>query len=185
MAGFADSEKFKDLLLTWPDRAIDYLYEHYYSALVHIAERKTHDRKASEDIVQEAFVEVWQKSRSLGRRRGFLIGPYLISVVKHKSITFYYQTAKRDEIPVSDLLQHLLSTKSSKESDIIQADNNQALRDIVSTLPAREQECIRMRFFQEMSVEAIGVRLGITRKAVEKNITRGLKRLRKFRSSMY
>jgi RNA polymerase sigma-70 factor (ECF subfamily) len=185
MAGFADSEIFKDLILTWPDRAIEYLYEHYHNSLVHIAERRTHDRKAAEDIVQEAFMEVWEKSNWIGTQKGLLIGPYLISVVKHKSITFYYQAARLDQKKSSYFLEYLLTTRTSKESEIIQSDKNKILRAIVSTLPARERECIQMRFLQEMSIEAIAIRLNISKKGVEKNITSGLKRLRKFKSSMY
>jgi len=184
MAGFADSNKFKDLIIKWPDRAIDYLYEHYYCSLVHIAERKTHDRKASEDIVQEAFIEVWQKAEWLIRQKSLLIGPYLIGIVKNKAITFYHQTSRLDEKSFY-LLDDLFSTIVSKESEIIQSDKYKILRAIVATLPARERECLEMRFFQEMSIEAIALRLGISIKAVEKNITSGLKRLRKFKSSMY
>lgn len=185
MAGFANNEIFKDLILAWRDRAIDYLYEHYYNSLVHIAERKTHDRKASEDIVQEALIEVWQKSEWLARQKGLLIGPYLIVVVKHKAITYYYQTAKLGQKKFPYPLEDLLSTRISKESEIIQSDKNNTLRDIVSTLPVRERECIEMRFLQEMSIEAIAIRLSISKKGVEKNITSGLKRLRKSKSSMY
>lgn len=185
MARFAESEKFKDLIIKWPDRAIDYLYENYYNSLVHIAERKTHDRKASEDIVQEAFIEVWQKSEWLISQKGLLIGPYLIGIVKNKAITFYYQTSRLDERKSSFPLGELLSTIVSKESEIIQSDRYKTIRDIVATLPARERECTEMRFFQEMSNEAIALRLGISIKAVEKNITSGLKRLRKSKSSMY
>jgi RNA polymerase sigma factor (sigma-70 family) len=185
LPGLADSEIFKDLILSWPELAIEYLYEHYYSSLIYVAERKTHDRKASEDIVQEAFIEIWKKSRWLGKQKELLIGPYLISVVKFKAITFYHQNAKRDEKKAPFLPENLLSTKVSKESEIIQSDKFNTLRGIVSTLPSREQECIEMRFFQEMSIEAISIRLGISKKAVEKNITGGLKRLRKFKSSIY
>src|SRR5687768_14570374 len=95
MPDFADNEKLRDLILTWPDMAIKYLYDHYYNSLVHIAERQTHDWKASEDIVQEAFIEIWKNSKRLCAREGFLIRPYLVFLVKKKSITFYHQSIRR------------------------------------------------------------------------------------------
>ena len=185
MAGFANNEVFKDLLLAWRDRSVDYLYEHYYSSLVHIAERKTHDRKASEDIVQEAFIEVWQKSEWLAMQKDLLIGPYLIGTVKNKAITLFHQRSRLGERRSSYVLDDLLSTIVSKESEIIQSDKYQTLRAVVATLPPRERACTEMRFFQEMSIEAIAIRLGISVKAVEKNITSALKRLRRLKSSMY
>jgi hypothetical protein len=40
MRGFADNETLKDLIHKWPDQAIEYLYDHYYSSLVHVAEQR-------------------------------------------------------------------------------------------------------------------------------------------------
>lgn len=185
MAAFLDSEKFKDLINVWSDRAIDYLYEHYYHGLVHIAERKTRDRKAAEDIVQEAFIDVWKRSEWLVAQKNLLIGPYLISMVKNKAITLYYHSARLDDSKSPHILDDLLSAVVSKESEIIQSDKHKTLRDIVATLPARERQCTEMRYFQEMSIEAIATRLGISVKGVEKNITRALKRLRKSKPSIY
>jgi RNA polymerase sigma factor (sigma-70 family) len=85
----------------------------------------------------------------------------------------------------SSYLDDLLSTKISRESEIIQSDQYNALRDIIATLPPRERACIELRFLQEMSIEAVANQLNISKKGVEKNITSGLKRLRKFKSAMY
>lgn len=184
MAYFADNESFQDIIHRWPDRGIDYLYEHYYESLVLIAERKTHDRKAAEDIVQETLTEVWQKSELIGTRKGLLIGPYMIRIVRNKSISFYYQKTRREEKQALYLWDQLVSSIPSREWEMIRSDECKRLREIVSTLPARERACTEMRFLQEMSIGVIATRLGISIKAVEKNITRALKRLRKAGSSM-
>ena len=176
-------ESFNDLIRTWPNKAIRHLYEHYYNTLVHIAERRTHDRKASEDIVQDVLIEVWKKSELINWD-GFLIGPYLINLVKKRAINFYYQNSRKLKDP-SFILEELLSTNTSKESELIQSDKYQTLKDIIATMPPRERECIEMRYFQEMSVESIAQQLGVTKKAVEKNITKGLKRLRNYKRAMY
>jgi RNA polymerase sigma factor (sigma-70 family) len=185
MRGFADNETLKDLIHKWPDQAIEYLYDHYYSSLVHVAEQRTHDRKASEDIVQEALTEIWKKAEWLGSQKNLLIVPYLIAIIKNKSITYYYWSKKLGELNSSVYLDDLLSTKISRESEIIQSDQYNALRDIIATLPPRERACIELRFLQEMSIEAVAIQLNISKKGVEKNITSGLKRLRKFKSAMY
>lgn len=181
---FPDNETFKELILTWPDLAIKYLYEHYYDPLVRIAERKTHDRKASEDIVQEAFIEIWKKSKTLCAREGFLIGPYLVYLVKKKSITFYHQSIRRQNKSLLDI-SNQPGAKVSTDLEILESDKCNSLRGIVLTLPVRQKECLLMRFFEEMSIGSISVKLGISKKAVEKNITNGLKNLRNYRSVMY
>lgn len=183
MLAFPD-ETFNDLFRTWPDKAITYIYDHYYKELVHIAERRTSDRNAAEDIVQDVLVEFWKKSKEIRMRKGFLIGPYLIYLVKNRSINFYNQRSREVKDP-SILLGELVSTNITKESELVLADKYKTLKDIVSRMPARERACIELRYFHEMSVESIARKLGVTSKAVEKNITKGLKRLRKHRSIVY
>lgn len=167
-------ELFKHLIRTWPNKAIKLLYDHYYSILVHIAERKTNNRKVAEDIVQDILIEIWKKSDRINWN-GFRIGPYLINLVKKRAINFYYQDARMVN---NFIIEELRSTTATKESELIQADKYQALKDIITTMPRRERECMEMRYLQEMSVEAIAQQLGVTKKAVEKNITKGIKRLK-------
>lgn len=185
MLGFADTESFKELIITFPSIAIRQLYDHYYKVLVHMAERRTNNQKAAEDIVQDAFAEVWKKFEWLARRKDILIGPYLISVVKKKAITHFHQSHRFHETSSDVVLEALQSTRTSKEAELIQADRHRMLHDIVSTLPRRERECIQMRFLSEMSIDSISTQLGISRKSVEKGITKGLKRLRKRKQLIY
>lgn len=182
MAPFTDSESFRNVILSHPRIAISNLYVLYYEALVRIAERKTGDRKASEDIVQEVFVETWKNLKRLDKREGFLMGPYLAGLVKKRAITYHHQSARFFRARSLDEF----SGAASKESELIQSDRYNLLRHHVSTiLPRRERECIEMRFLREMSIESISISLGISKKSVEKGITKGLKRLRNYKSLFY
>jgi RNA polymerase sigma factor (sigma-70 family) len=177
MSAFIDSESFRDLIRKWPDYALNLLYKEYYIRLLHIAERKTNNRKASEDIVQEAFIEVWKKSKWIADQKDLLIGAYLVGIVRHKAISFFHLTS-RELNRSPDLLHEIMDSYASWESRIVQENTYARLRLIVAALPVRERECIQMKYFQEMSNEAIARELGISKKTVEKHITRGLKILR-------
>lgn len=179
-----DNDTFNDLILTVPDLAIKHLYSRYYRALVQISERRTHNRKASEDIVQETFIRFWSNSKRLCSQKGFLIRPYLLSYVKKKSITWYHQSSKLRNSRLQDV-NDLSATKGSKEAEILALEKADCLKGIVQTLPQRQRQCVFMRFFEEMSIGSISAELGISPKAVEKNITNGLKNLRNYRSAMY
>ncbi|HTF20652.1 MAG TPA: sigma-70 family RNA polymerase sigma factor [Chryseolinea sp.] len=179
----ANDRSLNQLLQAWPSKAIAYLYNQYYEILVHIAERRTQDRKASEDIVQEVFIELWKKSDAISRREGFLVIPYLVSMVKKKSFTVYRNGLKHADNAMP-LLEQMPSPVPSTEYELMKTDRHWTLQLIVAALPARQKQCIEMRFLGEMSIESIAIRLSITQKAVEKNITQGLKRLRMYRSSV-
>lgn len=167
-------ESFKDLIRKWPNKAIKLLYDHYYKALVHLAERRTNNRKVAEDIVQDVLIGIWKNSDRINWN-GFRIGPYLINLVKKRAINFYHQNAR---IEKNFILERLQSTSASKESDLIQSEQYLTLRAVIAKMPTREKECLEMRYFNEMSLDAISQQLGISKKAVEKNLTKGLKRLR-------
>lgn len=184
MSAFIDSESFKDLIRRWPDYALRHLYKEYYSRLLLIAERKTNNRRASEDIVQEAFIEVWKKSAWIADQKELLIGPYLVGIVRHKAISFFHQ-ASREVNRAPDLMHEVMDSYASWESRISQENLYAQLRLIVAALPVRERECIQMKYFQEMSNEAIASELGVSKKTVEKYITRGLKILRTQKPARY
>ena len=181
MSSFPDNDKLKTLMLLHPEIAIRILYHRYYSALVTIAERRTHDRKAAEDIAQEALVEAWKNFGRLATQKEILIGPYLVSIVRNKAITCYHRSAKFARNTFADDSWNTAST----EAEVVESERCEILWLTVSSLPPRQHECIEMRFRWEMSIEAISTRLGISRKSVEKGIAKGLRRLKNYRSMFY
>lgn len=178
MSAFLDNDSFQELLLKWPGTVIQYLRKRYYHKLVHLSEKWTHNREASQDIVNEALIEVWKKSEWLARQKDLLIGPYLLGIVRFKSITFYHRASKQEQVQPPEFLDELGSSVPSMEAEVIKLDRYKRLRDIVSALPATMSACIDMKYFKGMNNEAIATDLGISKKTVEKAIAQGLKNLR-------
>ncbi len=181
MSSCPDSDKLKTLMLVQPGVAIRILYHRYYNALVAIAERRTHDRKAAEDIAQEALVEAWKNFERLATQKELLIGPYLVRIVRNKAITCYHRSAKFTRNTLADEFWNT----ASQEAEVVESERCEILWLTVSSLPPRQHECIEMRFRCEMSIESISTRLGISRKSVEKGIATGLRRLRNYKSMYY
>lgn len=183
MSEAIDSELFRNLIGKWPDYALKLLYRQYYGRLLRIAERKTNNRKASEDIVQEAFIEIWKKSKWIAAQENFLIGPYLIGIVKNNAISFF-RDANKEWNRSPDLIQYDMDAYAVWKSGVTQQSTHAMLRTIVETLPIKERECMQLKYFHDMSNEAIARQLGISKKTVEKYITRALKNLRKQKAMM-
>lgn len=182
MSIITDNERFRNLLLSWPAKAISFLYEAYYKTLLTISERLTHNREASEDIVQETFAHVWLKHKELSQQHDQSIQFYLIKVVKYKSITFYKKKSQEDTkysgYKNGMLVDHL---ELSREERLILDERSNTLRKIISTFPKREKECLLLRLDYNLSVTEIALQLGISNKAVERSLTSAKKRLKKFK----
>jgi RNA polymerase sigma-70 factor (ECF subfamily) len=181
MSAAPDNDHFLKLLRAWPDKAIQLLHYYYYDSLVRLSHSKTHDEKASEDIVHEALIEVWKNHRRIGQNPELLIVPYLLTIVKNKSAAFYNKSMKLRERQLAHCNHELISDTPSRENELITAEKQNAIIRILSTFPLREKECLTLKFYQDMSNEDVAQRLKITTKAVERSVTRAYKRFRKYR----
>ncbi|HEY0743798.1 MAG TPA: sigma factor [Chryseosolibacter sp.] len=56
-----DNGRFRKLLRSYPAKAVEILYDAFYKKLVTLAFHFTQDLYASEDIVQETLIQVWEK----------------------------------------------------------------------------------------------------------------------------
>lgn len=181
MSRFTDNERFRKLLLSYPGKAIQFLYDLYYESLVKISEKLTHNRKASEDVVQETFIHVWEKHQWLGQQHDKSIQHYLIKVVRNKSISFYKKNLRENE---SHAKYHDGSLASlieySTEANIIELEKRTDIRQVIFTFPQREKECLLFSIDEDMGAEQIAERLKISKKAVERSLTSAHKRLRKY-----
>lgn len=185
MAGFIENERFRKLLYAFPSKAIEFLYDQYYRSLVSIAKKYTHDQKASEDIVQETFLHVWENHKQLGQHHERSIEHYLVRVVKNKAITFYKRSLQINVQKMEFFKEAPCSADLSIEDKIIKCEVENEIRHIIKTFPRREQECLMMKLNEELSTEQIALRLGVSKKAIERSITSGNKRLKKYWSVKY
>jgi len=181
MPGLIENKRFRKLLLAFPAKAIEFLYDRYYCGLVRIARGLTHDQKASEDIVQETLIHVWENHKKLGQYHEQSIEHYLVRVVKNKATSRYKHTLQLNE-KKTDFINgyHAINSADlSIEDRIIRIEMSQEVRQIINNFPRRERECLLMKLNEEMTTDQIAERLNVSRKAVERSITSANKRLKK------
>jgi len=179
-----DNEIFRKILLSYPAKAIEFLYRYYYHSLVSISRSLTHNWRISEDIVQELFVHVWEKHKWLGQHHDKSIRHYLVRVVKNMSITYYKKNFAMEVNKLRYLNGNRVpSVEKSIETNLIESEIYKELREVVAEFPKRERECLLMKIDDEMSINEIALSLNVTRKAVERSLTSARKRLQKYWTS--
>jgi len=174
-----DNDQFLELAKKWPVAGLQYLHKHFYHKLVHISQQRTNNLQASEDIVQEIFSDLWRKLDKLIAQAGFLVVPYLLMLVRNKSITYYHKSTITRSLS-SDTLDSLSSAIPTAEDQLIFSDGLDQLRVLVNRLPQKDRECVRLKYFEGMSNDAIAYHLRISKKTVEKRLTSGIRLLRKY-----
>jgi RNA polymerase sigma factor (sigma-70 family) len=136
-------------------------------SLVRLVRLFVDDRNAAEDLVQEAFIRL---ARSAHRITDLDRAPaYLRSIVLNLARDHNRRglVSLRHHLPFDD---GVASTE-----DVIELRDDQrhvliALRD----LPHRQRDCLVLRYYDELGVDAIAELLGISRNSVKTHLSRGL-----------
>lgn len=74
--------------------AMETLYERYGHILYGLAYRMIADHQVAEDLVQEAFISVWQRAGSYSPQRG-TVRDWLFSILHHRTIDYIRSTRHR------------------------------------------------------------------------------------------
>lgn len=159
------------------EHAYTELARRYYRTLFQYGQRFTPNMQLIEDVIQDLLVHLWLHHATINETPSVKF--YLIKAFRHRML----KTIKplSDETGLTDECDHLLAEFSCEES-WIGRENDLALKKQVQTaihqLPARQQEVIYLRFFQNMMPEEIGALLAINAQSVSNIIQRALANLR-------
>jgi len=176
-----DDDTLRKFLFAWPEKAIEYLYRHYFSELVRNAMHRVTDLGAAEDIAQESLADLWENHEHICSKVASPVVQYLFTIVKNKSIdyvhkrdspsqNFLFYVADLPELPLAD------TNDVRKEGQL-----SATLWNILATFPRRERQCLVMKHYRRMSLEEIATEMDVTRKAVERSMTCAYKRLEAYR----
>lgn len=157
------------------------LFGKYYAKLFFYATRFL-DEDEAEDIVQDAFFELWERKDEV--EMGEQIHSFLykivytkcINVLRHKRVANCYSQAKEE------LYRQKIAYYNPDQDDTIRRIEEQELRkeiyDVIGELPERCRDVFRMSYLQGMKNQDIAEVLDISRKTVEAHIYKALKLLR-------
>ena len=150
----------------------DILFKRYYRQLcLYAAHYLKGDIAASEDIVQDCFVKLWQQEakRDITDKRAFLY-----STVRNACIdTLRRQHPEMTNIDPSDLEESI-----SDEEAIDRSEQEAKVWETIDALPDRCREVFLMAKRDGMTYNEIAEALNISVKTVEHQISKALKKLR-------
>jgi len=119
-----------------------------------------HDEQLAEDIVQDAFIRVYERIRGFYESRPF--EPYLMRSVINLALNAVQQrtqTVPLDPEGDEHHLERLLSLASSVESQIEFSQLRREIQDALFKLPLRQRAVIVQRYYLEMSEKEMAAAL--------------------------
>lgn len=88
------------------------------------------------------------------------------------------------QIEDDTMLEELISSDVSVENEICNQTLKEDIDHILNKLSEKERNVLRMRYWQEMTLEAIGKQLNVTRERVRQIEIRAIQRLKQYATTM-
>jgi RNA polymerase sigma-70 factor (ECF subfamily) len=148
------------------------LYDHYVERIYAYAQRETGDTAVSQDIVSATF-EKALKNLPRYEWRGVSFGAWLYKIARSE-IAMHYRKQNR-YLP---LVGRFLSP-NRVETTIQRWEEYDEVQIALGKLSKRDQEVLRLSFYEELSHDEIGEVLDCSTRNVAVRLHRALKRLRK------
>jgi RNA polymerase sigma factor (sigma-70 family) len=139
-------------------------------SLVRLARLFVDDRDAAEDLVQEAFLRL---ARHAGRIGAVERAPaYLRSIVLNLArdhnrrglVSLRHHAAAGRQVDVD----------VDSSDQLVRTEEHQRVLDAVRRLPARQRDCITLRYFEEMSIDRIASMLEVSVNSVKTHLRRAM-----------
>ena len=152
--------------------ALRALYEREARWLLGVALRIVRDRDMAHDVLQDAFLQIWQRASSYQRALGSARG-WIYTVVRHRALDEARRT--RRETPVGDELEALADQHavSNAAHELPHADAA-SLSRCMETLDERKRDCIVYAFVEGYTHEQIAQQTATPVGTVKSWIRRGL-----------
>ena len=172
-APFDNENELLSALASGHEEALKVIYREYWDRLFISAYNVLKDKEACEDIIQDIFIQLWQKRESLSITTS--LQAYLFAATRYQ----VFHTIKRSS-GRKELFEDLNERFSTDAPDIplYVKDIQEKINAAVEHLPEKCREIYKLSREQHLSYKEIAERLQISPKTVENQITIALKRLR-------
>jgi len=159
--------------------ALEYLYDRHSAIVKSLGMKVVHNEAEAEDLVQEIFMEIWNRAAGYDPAKGKPLG-WIVTLARRRSIDRLRkcQSHCRAEDRLRDEVeQQPDSWTTDPEEDFVMADIRETLLNLLKTLPAAQQQAIDLAFYQGMSQREIAAHTGIPLGTIKTRLELGLKKL--------
>ena len=153
------------------------VYENFYGAVYNYVYRILLHRQNTEDVVSETFIRAMRAFQSYDGKKGNVFG-WLCKIAHNCTMDFLRAQAVRLSVPLEELMEREDFPEATCNKWDADSDKWQVW-DILRQLRLSERELLTLRYWVGLSDREIGVRLGITEKAVSSRFHRILEKCRK------
>jgi RNA polymerase sigma-70 factor, ECF subfamily len=163
------------------ESALTMLYYRHGKLLQSVISRCVYDQQHAEDLLQEVFVEIWNRAEYYSEEKGRALG-WLITLARRRALDRVrrFQAYHRAEMRLREQEENSPLTEHVADGDaeLQQRDLGARLEHALDQLPEAQAEAVRMAYQQGLSQREIVARTGIPLGTIKTRIELGLRKLK-------
>ena len=161
-------------------RAFAEFYDHFSGVLFSAALRVLNNREATEDVIQDVFIQIWEKAPLYDATRGKPL-TWAMTLTRNKSIDRLRSLQRRARLH-DDAGKEAQTTEQfdghSALDDVENTERGAIVRAAVEKLTKEQRQALEMAFFGSLTHTEIAERLGEPVGTIKARIRRGMMKLR-------
>lgn len=158
------------------ESALAALYDRYRLILFSLILRILHDRHEAEDVLQEAFLQVWRRARDFDESRGRAF-TWLVTIARSRALDRLRASGSRARIATEAEAAPRESTGDAA-ADAVKSEQGEIVRQALAELPEEQRRALFMAYFEGLTQSEIAARLGDPLGTVKTRMRSGLMKLR-------
>ena len=179
VAGPTD-EALMELIQKRDEEALTMLYYRHGKLLKSVIGRCVYDDQHTEDLLQEVFVEIWNRAEHYSADKGRALG-WLITLARRRALDrvrrfqAYFRAQERNRLQEETRGDaHMLDG----DAELEQRDLGARLEVALGKLPPAQADAVRLAYIDGLSQRDIVARTGIPLGTIKTRIELGLRKLR-------
>jgi RNA polymerase sigma-70 factor (ECF subfamily) len=154
--------------------ALGMLYDRFAPAMLAVAQRIVGSAREAEDLVQDVFLEAWQRARHYDSARGS-VRTWLMMRVRSRGLD---RLRAQKRAPSVDLETAQIATREAEREDASSARDARVLRTALGELHEDQRTVLELGYFAGYSCSEIAARLEIPIGTVKSRMSRAVAELR-------
>ncbi len=152
--------------------AFKQFFDRYHGSLISYLSRRGMDALAAEDIVQNAYIFIWENREKINTAKS--LRAFLFRIGYTRALNYFRDNAKFDG--EADLSLQAATSRTSENAE--HAIAHEHLQKAIQTLPERRRAVFELCFIEDLTYREAAESLGISIKTVENQMAHALKTIR-------
>lgn len=154
------------------------VYDRYNRIAFGLAYRILDDPQRAEEVVQDAFMQVWNRAEGFDFNASGNVRGWVLTIVHHRAIDAYRRNHRHDQRAVA--LEDELGLRSLADTweDVAHHLTQEEMREALDSLPVDQRRAIELAYFGGMSQSEIADQEAMPLGTVKGRLRLGLNKLR-------